>query len=365
MSLKVNNNSITTNYSILASDVVLSVDAAALTLTLPTISNIDIKDTKSFIIIANNAYTLVTSGELFAINGLTSYSVALGQNLVVTSINSQWYLNVYDVVSGGGSGITQLTGDVTAGPGSGSQVATIANNAVTNAKLDDVNTQTFKGRTTAGTGDPEDLTIAQAKTMLNLSGTNTGDQTITLTGDVTGSGTGSFAATIGNNTVTTAKMVQLGAYKFWANDTNASANAAENDFRDESAAAITATITFTGTTAPSGASTLSQWFLRIGDTVFYKFMLTYASASTATTVVTIAFPSEFPTPLVPTGLSAANNFLYFMDYSRAITTPAGAITSNATGCLKRNAGNTANEFVFSLASGNYRTFHMGGSYRCS
>lgn len=35
----------------------------------------------------------------------------------------------------GGSGITQLTGDVTAGPGSGSQVATIANSAVTNAKV--------------------------------------------------------------------------------------------------------------------------------------------------------------------------------------------------------------------------------------
>lgn len=31
----------------------------------------------------------------------------------------------------------------------------------------------------------------------NLSGTNTGDQTITLTGDVTGTGTGSFAATVG------------------------------------------------------------------------------------------------------------------------------------------------------------------------
>src|SRR5205085_1258289 len=30
---------------------------------------------------------------------------------------------------------------------------------------------------------------------LTLAGTNTGDQTITLTGDVTGSGTGSFAAT--------------------------------------------------------------------------------------------------------------------------------------------------------------------------
>lgn len=33
---------------------------------------------------------------------------------------------------------------------------------------------------------------------LTLSGTNTGDQTITLTGDVTGNGTGSFAATVGS-----------------------------------------------------------------------------------------------------------------------------------------------------------------------
>ena len=43
----------------------------------------------------------------------------------------------------------------------------------------------------------------------NLSGTNTGDQTITLTGDVTGSGTGSFAATIANDAVTFAKMQEI------------------------------------------------------------------------------------------------------------------------------------------------------------
>ena len=42
-----------------------------------------------------------------------------------------------------------------------------------------------------------------------LSGTNTGDQTITLTGDVTGSGTGSFAATIGANKVTLSQMATL------------------------------------------------------------------------------------------------------------------------------------------------------------
>ena len=45
----------------------------------------------------------------------------------------------------------------------------------------------------------------------NLSGTNSGDQSIALTGDVTGSGTGSFAATIGANKVTFAKFVAAGA----------------------------------------------------------------------------------------------------------------------------------------------------------
>lgn len=49
-------------------------------------------------------------------------------------------------------------------------------------------------------------TIAQLKTDLSLSGSNTGDQTITLTGDVTGSGTGSFAASIGSGKVTNAML---------------------------------------------------------------------------------------------------------------------------------------------------------------
>ena len=39
-------------------------------------------------------------------------------------------------------------------------------------------------------------TVAQVKSDLGLSGTNSGDQTITLTGAVTGSGTGSFATTL-------------------------------------------------------------------------------------------------------------------------------------------------------------------------
>lgn len=58
----------------------------------------------------------------------------------------------------------------------------------------------------AGAADWPDITNKPAA-ITALSGTNTGDQTITLTGDVTGSGTGSFATTIGSAKVTEAMQV--------------------------------------------------------------------------------------------------------------------------------------------------------------
>jgi hypothetical protein len=45
---------------------------------------------------------------------------------------------------------------------------TIANDAVTNAKAANMVTGTIKGRIAGGTGDPEDLTAAQARTLLNV-----------------------------------------------------------------------------------------------------------------------------------------------------------------------------------------------------
>lgn len=57
---------------------------------------------------------------------------------------------------------------------------------------------TSSGTITLSLGAITPLSVAAigAVSGSNLSGTNTGDQTITLTGDVTGSGTGSFAATL-------------------------------------------------------------------------------------------------------------------------------------------------------------------------
>jgi hypothetical protein len=112
--------------------------------------------------------------------------------------------------------------------------AKIDTGAVSFAKIQDINTNVLLGRSTAGTGDVEEITCTSAgrallddadasaqRTTLGLgtlatqsgtfsgtsSGTNTGDQTITLTGDVTGSGTGTFAASLSAGSVDTTELV--------------------------------------------------------------------------------------------------------------------------------------------------------------
>jgi hypothetical protein len=66
-----------------------------------------------------------------------------------------------------GNQTVTLSGDIT-GAGTTAIAATIANNAVTNAKLADMATARLRGRITAGTGDPEDLTGTQATTLLDV-----------------------------------------------------------------------------------------------------------------------------------------------------------------------------------------------------
>jgi hypothetical protein len=85
------------------------------------------------------------------------------------------------------------TGTVTSVAASGSQGVTITGSPITTS-----------GTIAVGLGAITPVSVAATGTVTgsNLSGTNTGDQTITLTGDVTGTGTGSFATTLANTAVT-------------------------------------------------------------------------------------------------------------------------------------------------------------------
>jgi hypothetical protein len=78
---------------------------------------------------------------------------------------------------------------------------------ITNTALGASNPSTVAATTVTATST---IAATGAVTGSNLSGTNTGDQTITLTGGVTGSGTGSFAATVVTNANLTGDVTSSG-----------------------------------------------------------------------------------------------------------------------------------------------------------
>ena len=107
-----------------------------------------------------------------------------GKVLQATATDVAWSTNPLTIgvsasISGSNTGdqTITLTTDVT-GSGTGSFVTTIANSAVTLAKMADMATASLIYRKTAGTGAPEVNTLATLKTDLGLSNTNSGDQVI-------------------------------------------------------------------------------------------------------------------------------------------------------------------------------------------
>lgn len=111
----------------------------------------------SYVVIAANA-TLPADRVLTQGTGITVTDNGAGSTVVIAATS-------------GGSGINQLTGDVTAGPGVGSQAATIANNAVTDAKLRDSAALSVIGRAANSSGDPADIAAGTDHQVLRRSGT--------------------------------------------------------------------------------------------------------------------------------------------------------------------------------------------------
>jgi len=133
----------------------------------------------TYVVINDNPTTLADvvqiktpTGDVASVNGQTGVVTLDTDDIWDTATNR--YTNDTDITRLANTSWTNtwdqtitLTGDVT-GSGTGSFWATIANDAVTNAKLANMTTKTYKGRTAGTTGDPEDVPVATLKTDLNL-----------------------------------------------------------------------------------------------------------------------------------------------------------------------------------------------------
>jgi hypothetical protein len=153
---------------------------------------------------------------------------------------------------------------------------------------------------------------------------------------------------------------QLAAYSFAANGTNAAANGSATAFKDTSGT-YTGTITWTGTTAPSGATNHSYRWTRIGKMVTLNIILVYATNGGALGQLVLDLPSDAPSVAEPAGLTGANQNMYPVLIWFASST--NALLSNAArGFIRNNSTNTANDIIIQCSSSAMNTAHITVTY---
>jgi hypothetical protein len=133
------------------------------------------------------------------------------------------------------------------------------------------------------------------------------------------------------------------------NETYQTANAQSIYFKDTSGT-YGGTITWTGTTAPSGATNHTYRWTRIGKLVTLTISVVYATNGTGLTSAVFTLPSDAPNPVQPSGLTSASNGLYASTFI-AQQTATGAPLGNAPRALLRNnAANNGFEIIASFTS---------------
>lgn len=182
-------------------------------------------------------FMVVTTDEMNNINDPTDGMTVFNSDSVAlaTYYSGDWRIGTSGGGGGGGSG--EINDGVSLGGGlavydskSGvhlnfntfsstffdltSNLFTLKNASVTLAKLANISSGSLYYRKTAGSGPPEEQSLATLKTDLGLTGTNSGDQTITLTGPVTGSGTSTIATSITDGQVALSKLPNTSQYTF-------------------------------------------------------------------------------------------------------------------------------------------------------
>lgn len=197
---------------------------------------------------------------------------------------------------------------------------------------------------------PDSVAATGTVTGSNLSGTNTGDQTITLTGDVTGSGTGSFATTL--STVNS----NVGQYAVTTVNAKGLVTAATDLLVTGDATGMSSGASVALTLATVNSSPQSDQFRRI--TVNGKGLVTASSAVSSSDITTAL-------GYTPVNLNGDTMTGYLILNADPVST-MGAVTKQyadgiASGVNIHAAAVTATTTTLASASGGTVTYNNGTS----
>jgi hypothetical protein len=237
-----------------------------------------------------------------------------------------------------GSTRTKITYDVKGLVTAGADATTADIAESTNKKyVTDAQSGVLSNTSGVNTGDETSSTIKTKLGITTLSGSNTGDQTMTLTGDVTGTGTGTFTSTIANSAVTYAKIQNVAADKL-VGSTNSSASAAPGEVTIGLGLNLT-----NGTLTASGSGGTVTNVNPITLTTTGSTYTSTVSNATTTPAITLNIPSASVTGTTA-GLLSNTDFNTFSAKVAANATISGAtktkITYDAKGLVTAGADAT-------------------------
>lgn len=192
-----------------------------------TITDIDwatAKDGRAAFVIFDGILTLTHNATTLKLPGGANITTAAGDRAIFIQDASDNVICIDYIKASGqpvlGAALTDGDkGDITVSASGATW--TIDNDVVTYAKMQNVTTARVLGRATAGSGDPEELTLASDH---EFSGTSI--RLVAFTGDVTKSA-GGTALTIANDAVTFAKMQNITTDRLIGRDTAASGDPEE------------------------------------------------------------------------------------------------------------------------------------------